>query len=60
MIIGMVVAYLLSRDELGGRDMIGGVMAMIIFPLSIVLGIIIGIFYKHFDRPIFLRKKIHY
>jgi hypothetical protein len=60
LIIGLAVAFLLSSGGSGESGMIGGGMAIIILPTSIVLGFIIGYFYKIFDRTIFLRKKVHF
>jgi hypothetical protein len=55
LIIGLVVAYI-NLGGSGESGMIGNGIAIIVFPTSLVLGIIIGLFYGSFNRTIFLKK----
>ena len=57
LIIGLVVAYL-NLSGSGESGMIGNGIAIIVFPTSLVLGIIIDLFYSSFKRTIFLKKNI--
>ncbi len=57
LIIGLVIAFFFKGGS-GESGMIGNGIAIIVFPTSLVSGIIIGCFYNSFKRTIFLKKKI--
>ena len=58
-ITGLAFVYLIPSGS-GESGMIGNGMDIIVFPISIVFGIIIGCFYNSFKRTIFLKRKKHF
>jgi hypothetical protein len=60
LVIGLIVAFLITKDGSGESGMIAGGIAIILFPTSIVLGIFIGLYYHLIERTIFLKRKKHF
>ena len=58
-IIGLAFVYIIPSGS-GEWGMIGNGMDIIVFPSTILFGIIIGCFYNSFKRTIFLKKKKHF